>query len=413
MNVFLIYPPSIPLYFNAGYHLDLWILKSYLEKKLEKKIRCKDAALLNQTWSDVLRDISGDYDVYVIQNEFDNYGAVKTIVNLIREISPKSKIVTFGKLSYSNQDIFKKLDLDCVVYSGDFEKSISNYLEYLRSSYSLPEGTKYKINQTWKDGGKGQLLKPSEIVFPNVKEVPYNDYNNLYSIKSRKFPGVPNKKELIIPVSRGCPNSCPFCLVPKIQGLKERRKSIKEVLYYLKYSMKKADFDYVNFYSPHFTIDRKWVVGLCRDMENMAIRWKCCTSVNQVDEDLIRSMARAGCFRISFGIETLSKKLQKKYLSKNKICSIEDVKKVYESCKKNGIEVNWLVMTGFPDESRQDLVKTINTLKSIGGEIRPTVYTDYSQISGDFDEKDLLFFNRKIAVKSMHKNLINQLIHDE
>ena len=54
MKILCIIPPHIPSYFNAGHHLPLYYVASYLRENITNiSVECVDAAALNYTWKEI------------------------------------------------------------------------------------------------------------------------------------------------------------------------------------------------------------------------------------------------------------------------------------------------------------------------------------------------------------------------
>src|SRR5690606_15315161 len=135
----------------------------------------------------------------------------------------------------------------------------------------------------------------------------YDAYSLMYKRDENKFCGIPQRKELVINVSRGCPVGCEYCDVPRMQGRNERRLSVDRLIEYIESSFQLIPFEYVSMYSPTFTLNKKWVMEFCDKMIKKGSKypWKCITTVFHLDEELIKNMAKSGCIRISVGLETL------------------------------------------------------------------------------------------------------------
>jgi anaerobic magnesium-protoporphyrin IX monomethyl ester cyclase len=160
----------------------------------------------------------------------------------------------------------------------------------------------------------GVFLSPEAWKLPDVTEIPYDAYDKLYRDDLNKFCGIPDRRELVVPVARGCPIGCSFCEIPAQQGLHERRLPVQLVIDYIGQASIFRRFDYVSFYAPTFTLRRDWVERLCSQLSSLhrRLRWKCVTTLWHLDEDLIRHMAESGCIRISVGLETLSPRAEAK-----------------------------------------------------------------------------------------------------
>ncbi|MCX2193068.1 hypothetical protein LD112_11240 [Pantoea agglomerans] len=50
------------------------------------------------------------------------------LFTIVKKLSPRSKRVTFGRLSKQNPYIFEQFDFDAIHYSGDYEAGMQDYI---------------------------------------------------------------------------------------------------------------------------------------------------------------------------------------------------------------------------------------------------------------------------------------------
>ncbi len=401
-NILCINPPSVPSYFNAGHILPLFQVASYLESK-GFCVDVYDMGSLNRTWRDVCNVLSKkDYQLIVIFNDYDLIDGFARFIDYSNEFQPYSKLITFGRLSHQIPGFFKKFDLDAIVFSGDYESSVFSYVKYLSGNSEHP-GVQIKLeNNKWQKGEKGYFLTPEEWCFPDPSRIPYQDYSRLYQDDSKRFCGIPQRKELVVNVARGCPVGCEYCEVPRNQGKNERRISVESALKYIESNFDKHDFEYVSFYAPTFTLNKKWVFDFCSSYiaQGMKFKWKCVTTLYHLDEELIKLMGQAGCIRISIGIETMVNDKYEK-LPKLKRKSQELVSRLSFLMDENNIEFNAFVMLGLPGEEIKDVEYTFNELKKLNVRVRPTLFTPYHQMNENMDIHEVRSYNRQIFAKDL------------
>ena len=118
------------------------------------------------------------------------------------------------------------------------------------------------------------------------------------------------------------------------------------------------------FFDDTFTVDRSRVIKICEliNKEKLKFRWSARARVNTVDEDLLYAMKKAGCCRISYGIESGNDQTLK-ILKKG--ISLDQAKKAVKITKRIGIEVLADFILGCPNENRQDVLRTINFAVSL------------------------------------------------
>jgi len=110
-----------------------------------------------------------------------------------------------------------------------------------------------------------------------------------------------------------------------------------------------------------FTVDRKRVVEFCDALLAFGeeFHWNCSARTDCVDERLIALMAEAGCRGIFFGIETGSARMQRII---QKDLDLRYATRMIRCADKHQIRTAVSLITGFPDESPDDLRDTVGFL---------------------------------------------------
>ncbi|MBV6695148.1 B12-binding domain-containing radical SAM protein [Serratia quinivorans] len=399
MNVLIIIPPYIPSYFNAGHHLPIFQVSAYLRKNFpELTVKTVDAAALNVNWKNICELLTNnDFDFIMAMNDFDGIDTFPRFVHYCKKLSPQSKRVTFGRLSKQNPQVFEQFDFDAIHYSGDYEAGIQDYLLEMMGG-SMARGFLSRSMAGYNKTGEGRMLNSEEWVFPDIKEIPYAHYDKMYLDDFNKFCGIPNRRELVVPVARGCSIGCKYCDVPLMQGRNERRVAVSSVVKYINDAFLNGKFEYITFYAPTFTLDKKWVIELCDTLigQDVCIPWKCVTTLSFLDEKLIKKMSQANCIRISLGVETIEKTVAENSLPKVKIMALKKFDEISKSCQKSHIELNCFIMMGLPGDSIEGLKSTIKYVHDNNARYRPTIFTDYHKINDDMSVDDISLFNRQL-----------------
>ena len=163
--------------------------------------------------------------------------------------------------------------------------------------------------------------------------------------------------------SRGCPYKCIFCRQPIMWERKVRMRSPGRIIEELKL-LQALKVRSINFQSDTFTIDREWVIELCRGMvENgIAIKWLCNSRPDTVDPEMLRWMKKAGCWLIGFGIETGSQELLDRM---KKEITLERIEQGIRWTHDAGIAVWGWFVTGLPGETVETMKETIRFSKKL------------------------------------------------
>ncbi|MCY4555229.1 MAG: radical SAM protein [Chloroflexi bacterium] len=397
MEVLCIIPPHVPSYFNAGHHLPVFQVAAYLRHNPFLQVTARDFAALNATWRDVCRLLARKFDVIAMLNDYDAVDGFERFISYARQLSPRSKLMTFGRASREVPSFFDQFGLDGIGSSGDYETSVADFIKFVMEGRRASGLRLRGANGRYTSADPGRWLSAEDWALPDISEIPYEKYDALYKDDGNKFCGIPGRRELIVPVARGCSVECLFCDVPKQQGRHERRMTVPAVIDYISECYRKGRFDYVSFYAPTFTLRKQWVQDLCEAMlsADLGIRWKCVTTVSHLDAPLVRKMAQAGCVRISVGVESFAPEAaailpKLKQESKGKFLQIANM------CKAANVELNCFLMLGIPGEPVKRAVDTMKALCAAGHRVRPTIYTQYDRMRGDMTVAEFATFNRQL-----------------
>lgn len=173
--------------------------------------------------------------------------------------------------------------------------------------------------------------------------------------------GIKNKKILVLPYrfNIGCPYQCIFCGASDMSDFRviSPKKAVEEI----KELSEKYNTKYFFFMSHTINISKKYILEFCDEIikQNLNIYWSDCARVNNMDEEILKKMKKAGCIRLIYGLETGSKRMLK-YI--NKRISLEQVSKVIRMTNNVDIWTCIEIIAGLPTETKQDVEDTINFL---------------------------------------------------
>ena len=173
---------------------------------------------------------------------------------------------------------------------------------------------------------------------------------------------LPYKKGAMIFSSRGCPYQCAFCSRPSISK-KIRYRSPVLIVDEMEKIHKKTGEDYFLFEDDTLTLNREHIMGICQEIISRGLKftWTAITRADRVDEEIIKTMKKAGCEEVTFGVESGSERIRNEIIGKN--LKTETIKTAFDLCRKYRILTNAFLMIGFPTETKEDIIETINFYK--------------------------------------------------
>jgi radical SAM superfamily enzyme YgiQ (UPF0313 family) len=167
-----------------------------------------------------------------------------------------------------------------------------------------------------------------------------------------------------IQTSRGCPYPCGYyCPYPLTQGKKVRYRSVNLVISEIK-EIINLGINKILFRDAIFTINQKRIIELCTQIisEGLCVQWWCETRADCLDTELLELMAKAGCVGINIGVESGDPKLRYSLLKPG--VSDEMLKNICDVSSELGIKIAFLLMVGFPGETRNSILQTAKLLLS-------------------------------------------------
>ncbi|UCB59908.1 MAG: cobalamin-dependent protein [Candidatus Bathyarchaeota archaeon] len=175
--------------------------------------------------------------------------------------------------------------------------------------------------------------------------------------------GAPKKFTTLLS-SRGCPYRCRFCGCQNIVHGTWRPRSVEKTLEELQLLASEGYRQFL-FVDDSFTINQKRIIKLCREIirEKLDIDWMCEGRVNHASYGLMRSMVKAGCKIIYFGIESANQRILDYY---RKQITPQQSKTAVKAARKAGMDIivgSFIV--GAPTETRQEICKTLKFAQEI------------------------------------------------
>lgn len=236
----------------------------------------------------------------------------------------------------------------------------TNSLPHLIKRLQNREGLNGLSGVGWRDNGKVIISRPSSIKedfdslpFPARHLLPNDRY---HAVMSKR------KNYTIMVTSKGCNGRCSFC---HIHGIPYSFRPEDGVVAEMEECYKKYNIREMDIFDPSFTISKERIFKICEGIirKGIDIHWACRARVDQVDEELLDIMARAGCRRILYGIES---GVDENLAKMKKGIVVEQAKKAVDMTKKADILALGFFMLGVPGETIETLRRTIEYSRQIG-----------------------------------------------
>jgi radical SAM superfamily enzyme YgiQ (UPF0313 family) len=269
------------------------------------------------------------------------------------------------------------------VLMGEPDLTLRDLLDHLEGKIGMrsPEVQKlFEADPTYKpalheDGSlnmhniKGLVWRCGEEIVMNWTRPFIADLNDmpmpmheLLPLQEYRMPLIKGPFTFIV-TSRGCPAGCTYCIKHVSYQYSTRLRS-SELLVKEMWQLKELGIHNIHMYADLFTVNRDQVVELCQLMieQNINIKWTCNSRVDYVDEEMLQLMGKAGCWLISWGIESGNEQILR---HARKGAYPDKAERALRWAKQAGIK-NWgYFIIGLPGETEETIRQTIDFAKKL------------------------------------------------
>jgi anaerobic magnesium-protoporphyrin IX monomethyl ester cyclase len=286
-----------------------------------------------------------------------SFPSVVNTANALKRMCPDLLIVAGGiHPTLDPQSVIQEPAIDFVI-CGEGEKAARQLWDvfskaadpYVESTGVAGVWTKIS-GKIW-NGGKTALL-------PSIDEIPFPSYDYVKDFSAQNIAG--------IITSRGCPFGCSFCASEAMWTRKVRYRSINACLQELAHYRNRFDLRSFRINDDTFCLKKDRVREFCTKLvERFGNTWDFMVDANvdSLDREKICLLKQAGCHQINFGIESVAPRIRKLFI--NKKVNLEHAQAMVSEMYAAGIESGAYFMTGFPDETEQELEATVAFMENL------------------------------------------------
>lgn len=299
-------------------------------KEMKQKHRILDFSLGEEDLS-LLKE-SQNFGLSVKWNTVDSSARISKV---IRERFPNSRIVWGGPHIWKNQETLKQ------EYGDLIDEFVNGY---------------YDIDLLQI---KGKDISSS--VFPI-----YDKFNNRWQIEDLYRLGVFNYPLI---TSRGCPFRCTFCSIRKDFLYRTAENCVEELIW------AKDRYAFKGFWilDDNFNLIKQRALDFCSLVEPLKLRWGCPSGLraDKFDSDLARAMKAAGCWQVSFGVETTNPDLLRTI---RKGETLEQIRNGVEAAKEVGMNISVFLIIGLPGSTYDIDLESYEWAKRLGVNVHAGVF---------------------------------------
>ncbi len=268
----------------------------------------------------------------------------------LKKRHPGLKILGGGpQVDIFGQEIYKAGEFFDALCYGEGEETIKLLAGFVNEGKKLDDIPNLIFRKE-----DGSVIKTPRSYIEDLDKLPMPVYS------PEVYLGINEKlKILVLDESRGCPNSCHFCIHPVKSG-KRRSKSAFRIIEEIKCGRDKYGvrlFRYAGSNTP---------AGLMAEAagkiinEKIDVKYTSFGHINDFDTDF-KVLKKSGCESLFFGLESADETVLEKGM--NKKINMEQAKKVIKNCREAGIFAVVSVIYPAPFETEETREKTLTFLK--------------------------------------------------
>jgi radical SAM superfamily enzyme YgiQ (UPF0313 family) len=241
---------------------------------------------------------------------------------------------------------------------GEGEQTIIELLRALENG--LPLETVHGI--VYRSGGKVKRTPPRPFV-TDLDSLPMPawdllpDMRTFYRLSATSYIRLP---AATLVTSRGCPGSCIFCSSKAMFG-GLRCFSADYVMGMIAHLIQTYGIRDISIYDDNFIVLKERMRDMCAIIKRnrMKFSWSCYSRVDHGDPELFKLMKDAGCWQISYGIESGSQRILD---FARKGVTVAQIEETIENTKKAGLRARGFFIVGHLSEDRESLRDTLKLL---------------------------------------------------
>jgi len=252
-------------------------------------------------------------------------------------------------------------DVCCI---GEGDQTVPHFAEVWRDGGDLSQvnGICYRHEDALRRTQPREFIKDLDSIPPPARHLLPMEAYRLTASRARKSSFCPT-----VIVARGCPFKCSFCSRPFGRTL--RTHSVERIVSEVRLLVDTYGADQINIEADTLTANRKFLSALCRGLIDSGISerisWTCESRVNTVTRELLELMKQAGCWQISYGVESGVQRILDKL---DKTIRLEQVEKAFAMTKEVGIGIRGFFMLGVDTETSAESWRTIEFAKKLDPE---------------------------------------------
>lgn len=315
-----------------------------------------DASALNLSEQELLHRITTfTPDIIGISSTTLAIGNANALATAVKRQFPSIITVVGGPhataLPVETLERFSSLDIAVV---GEGEDTIAELLAAFQNGTPLASvsGIVYRDGDKIHTTGRRPLIS-------NLDLLPSPAWDLLEGFPQKYLPAPFKVRTLpaaTLVTSRGCPNNCIFC-DRSVFGTSCHAFSAENIVKQMADLHQRYGIREFSFEDDTFITFKNRLTSICERLISLKldVTWTCLGRTNHITTEHLALMRRAGCWQISFGIESGSQEILDIV---NKGITLDQVRHAVRLCRAAGIKTKGFFIMGHPGETAETLRKS-------------------------------------------------------
>mgnify|MGYP001181996261 CR=1 FL=1 len=315
----------------------------------------------------------------------------------LKQIAPEATVAVLGThVTADPASALSREGIDLVI-RGEPEGTIAALCQLETADLETAAGISFRApGGAFRHNPDRPWLDPKTIPAPAWHRLDLSPYR--LPLKGRPF--------LMVAPLRGCPYRCTFCTAPQYYGRTLRMRPVGQVVDEIDDTIARFGITDYFIWADTFTASRKYVHDFCDEIRRRRLRidWTCNSRVDTIDEALLADMKRAGCWMISYGIESADTDVLSR--SKKNITAAQSAKAV-TAAHRAGLLVSGHFIFGLPGDSISRMKKSIDFALSLSLDIAQFYAASALPGTGLFEEARRNHWLRPAATSSQSRSAMD------
>jgi len=320
-------------------------------------VSAMDASATGYPRQELLRDIEASPpDAVIWSTGTPSIAADLAFANEIKAVAQNVSTAIFGThVTALDEKCLRETEGLDAIFRNEPEETAREWVARVhdRSSWREVIGLSYRAG--------GEISRNADRPFLSDLDALPNPAWHLFDLDVYRLP-LKGSRFLMVTPHRGCPYPCSYCTAQTFYGAKLRRRSIEVVRDEIARNVEVHGVREHFFWSDTFTIDKSYVIELCEAIRPLGVTWASNSRVDTLDAELAGAMKQAGCWMLSFGIESGDQALLD---AVGKRAAVEQAEEAVRIAKAAGIKVAGHFVLGLPGETKESLDKTLALAKRL------------------------------------------------